>query len=84
MKCRYCDKAACRLCDWPYMDADGKLSAENLDTCDRPLCLDHAKNHGTIFMCGKQGHIDSHDYCPQHDTESRHHSTSFRKPEAAP
>ena len=46
-KCSVCGAPAPRLCDWPTGSG----------TCDKPLCLRHAK-HGC-----KPGR----DYCPEHD-----------------
>lgn len=40
VRCNYCDKAATKLCD--YRDNPGA------DSCDRPLCDEHAIQIGVV------------------------------------
>jgi hypothetical protein len=35
-------------------------------TCDRPLCDACAIHQGNMFLCGKEGGIESIDHCPEH------------------
>ena len=78
-KCFYCDEPAVRYCDFNIggpigsyarigLVSDNKFYAcydiEKMPfTCDMPMCVDHAKHIGNIFM---PGDIEQIDHCPEH------------------
>lgn len=59
MKCHYCKRRAEYLCDFV-------LEAKTNKKCDRPLCSRHRHFSNWFFWCGKDGGMESVDYCPGH------------------
>lgn len=77
MLCHYCGKKAIVLCDGPlaFLSDNGQhyntptserergTRPMQAFTCDRPMCRSCVGWSSTIFACGKDGYIDSHDLC---------------------
>jgi len=73
-KCAFCSNMAELYCDyiigssaWVFYSGQRRIYLNvPPERCDAPICTDCGTNGGIIFYCGKDGSIETKDYCPVH------------------
>jgi len=60
--CHECGRVADYLCDGLVLTPFGTFREER---CDRKLCDDCRHEASRVFFCGKDGGIESRDWCPE-------------------